>query len=763
MIKAVKKFKNILLFVLLHLIISIFSFWIVKKCYTEGNIFYESLLNSGIIIIELSTVTITILTTYEFLIKQIHFSRYSEKIVEKNVKLYYIYTFIFMVLCIVIYCVYNKQVDVSSAICFVLLISLLLFLLLFFFFINRNTLDKMMHNKTKSIRQNINKDKFELKTIDFIKLYKECIFKEEYEMSKKLIFYYSSIVEEMFKNKSKILSCEKMKPDVFEKKIEYLLLSYELFIVKEKNNFATEMNKIIFLELMNLYKQKKKFDRESSCNILKIIERILLIDNTFYEVEPLFRMYLINALEGEDTTSFDEFDNSLNIFTNFLDNGRISEPYLYVRYIFDFLDKVKFDKGDMLEKLLNFRNICFLKYRFGGLFNFTKELDFYCLKEKKYEKCVSSYKQLIKYTSFYSNEDNIKAILLLLEELINDKERKEYILDFYKMYFEVIGKAFQKVEFIPNMIIPNYNTEDFEIIYDDLCRIAYISIVNENDSYLHHIISSINKKTLECDGMLDEKIFDFYDEIFFMMSQSPNQNLLNLIISKYIELYDDLDKNRKLKDKFVSKAINVVFNNLDYFILRQNENSYIFERIFYDFLSPKKDYHFIKKERGNIISRLYKKAYSAIEYSDSKVIKFISNIMAWETKKRIDDGTNPSEIFKDGLDLLNTLISVSYSEEVVIFVGTFITTIWAYAKSSSTDIKVDKNKLRFNAYRDVTDKMVSYLIKSIALRKNVSKEWNDILDTANYEHTLVTIEKELLERENKLKSKIVVGNKVLRT
>ena len=49
--------------------------------------------------------------------------------------------------------------------------------------------------------------------------------------------------------------------------------------------------------------------------------------------------------------------------------------------------------------------------------------------------------------------------------------------------------------------------------------------------------------------------------------------------------------------------------------------------------------------------------------------------------------------------------------------------------------------------------MVEYLIKSVALRKNVSKEWNSMLESKDYNEKLLVIETELFERKKKINKK----------
>ena len=60
---------------------------------------------------------------------------------------------------------------------------------------------------------------------------------------------------------------------------------------------------------------------------------------------------------------------------------------------------------------------------------------------------------------------------------------------------------------------------------------------------------------------------------------------------------------------------------------------------------------------------------------------------------------------------------------------------------------------RFKAYKEIDDGMVEYLIKSVALRKNVSKEWNSMLESKDYNEKLLVIETELFERKKKINKK----------
>ncbi len=756
-----KKYSNILIFILIHICIAISVFYAGYLLNNRSDFLIKSLDNKYDNIIQISIMLITIIISFEFVIKQIYSNRASSKYISFEIKSKGMYQLTYLGISCIVTLLFDNNPKFITPYFLSYIASIIYFIYELHKEIDNTELNRVINKKIDQIIETLKSDfsnDVELRNLNNI--YLDCITKNEINLASQIIVNYKKFLSEQLNNKNRNILTNESNIEEFKDNQGRLLNFFKFALIQDQSINSIKINKKILSILISYLEDCYKCNEDALSKEVEIFIRGMFLYDLTGEITDLYHHFLVSYLDSafEETNEYDKsFRKTQVIFSitkMLIQKGKIYDCNLLIEYILIKIDNsniakipdnIKDEYVEIFEFYLVETNS---DYKFACLKQFDSKLE----DDKFYHKLIAMYENITSYKNIYQNSEIVNDWLDYFSYLIK-KDNKEYIFRIYELYFSVILSSIGIVEIMPSKTIPQINYFEEEKIFDGIIRIIKKCMNNQKKYYLKFIFDQLNMLVSAYsmqEKAKQEKIVGVYDLAFWFLSTINDETIFDVIISSFLELCEKLDKERKIS-KDLGKTIVSLISDA-YKKCTNNRNS-LSNKLFmlYDKLFEESaDYHFIKEHIAYIYDDIFDIAIMAIEYNDDITVKASSNFFGWQTKRYIDNNKEKaSEVYEYGFRLFSALISVNYTQNVIIFVGTFIVTIASYCFSPKENSKFTINKTFGDKIVSKLDsEMLEFIKKSFSLRKCISKSWDGIL-SCNFSQGIIQF-------EDKINSKIKV-------
>lgn len=214
-----------------------------------------------------------------------------------------------------------------------------------------------------------------------------------------------------------------------------------------------------------------------------------------------------------------------------------------------------------------------------------------------------------------------------------------------------------------------------------------------------------------------------------------NKEFIEITISTVDEIIEELDKERKISDKFGKKIIEEIAGMIIY---RHQIDEYSVINLIYlldGFLEEGKEYNFVSQDNTKkkiLYKSIYNIGVGCIEDDRENAVRTVSNSLGWFIIRSIDNDNNElsNYLIERTIDLFRIAQNMQVSEKTLIFIMTLFTTVGTYC---CKDIR----------YQRFLDKILDVLkneeyirIKTaIELRTNENTMWDKLYNNRTKELT----------------------------
>lgn len=733
MTKFIKRNIREISFILCHLIITLFIILIFSYINNKTNYLINLFKDSFDIILDISIVLITITMSFEFLIKQIYFNRISGRIISSQIKLY-IYQVFVLISYIFLFSILSSNEKIMCTIYFSFLATMVSFFIKLCFDLEKYDLNKYIKKRVKKIILKIeqnNECEGELKSLN--QIYMECVSKNEVNICLQIISSYNRFLTNYLYGKNKIILTNEFLNSNYENNF------LEFYLKSVLPNDSLEVKRINFNIIgcmISLYENACKCgeDRLREKIELYITHLFLFKLNTL--IDEYFKFFIINFLGNPFDENLLKFNQKIKFSLEFLkallQEKRITDDSFLCGYFSEIIKTNNF--SDSLKNNLNgFLDVIELMVFFNNNSSYLRlleTLDLYCLKMNCYDSIINFYDNIISYKEFYDKEITLLTWLNYFDGYINNnQERENYILKYYDLYFKIIKVSLDRIEILPIHMVPKLKIDYFSAIKKILNELLYLLSIKEKMSSLRQVFITLNDLCLELkisDLECQIEILDMYTVVLISLINCTDSKMISFVIDYYLDLITELDKNHLISQKLSNYIIEEIKNIIFEYIENNNIYATVFMKIFFDFVSREKDFHFMKTIQHDLYKDVFELGMKAIENGVDNFIKEVSNFIGWGVHEALSYGKYDlaKKYYKYGFNLFSTLVYLDYNNRVTVFVGTFFITILSYCYALDRNFTV----LRFanERVRQFDAKMLNILYKSLKLRKDISYTWNDI-------------------------------------
>lgn len=760
--KLIKKYIKEITFVVVILIVSAIVFFIGKKL----NIAADELNNIVQLLFDGLMGLVAIWISGYFILIQLYKNTYPMEIIEKTflkkVKVILIFSIVNILLGILVLTIFN---DIISTIYYIILFILNMFVIFCnTYMINRTfTINTYIEEYFKTLENDLEKDILDKNKIDKVfsdiyKLFDECLVKEEYYVCNNITEKNGSLFQKLIEHCNKLLiSDDKEKQELAEyilkkiiksgiyqinaaKNLENKRYLVELFKQQEKNikiclkiknvewfkKYVDEINK-----LANEYNDEEILENLYSMNI-NIGEYLLKEENTYFEwyIQEIYHLnmslkylysnlnlkYVCKLLIGlliidsdeNNSLNYDILKKILSSFTKEITYGEkdIQDVVIYYQlYGSEIIDNKDLDKVKDFIKIITHKNNRIIdNERWNGFILF--------------------------YLNITSNEwdelgkDNRKLIVDMILDLVL-KDSKNVYFGFMPDYKEIVFKN-------------RYNTNIINDICDEIKELLIRLMINNNVNMFYYVLKEFKKAIVDLeksDRNIQEKLFDICMNILSRTINIKNKEFIEITISTVDEIIEELDKERKISDKFGKKIIEEIAGMIIY---RHRIDEYSVINLIYlldGFLEEGKEYNFVSQDNTKkkiLYKSIYNIGVGCIEDDRENAVRTVSNSLGWFIIRSIDNDNNElsNYLIERTIDLFRIAQNMQVSEKTLIFIMTLFTTVGTYC---CKDIR----------YQRFLDKILDVLkneeyirIKTaIELRTNENTMWDKLYNNRTKELT----------------------------
>lgn len=239
---------------------------------------------------------------------------------------------------------------------------------------------------------------------------------------------------------------------------------------------------------------------------------------------------------------------------------------------------------------------------------------------------------------------------------------------------------------------------------------------------------------------MQEKLFEICITILSRTVNIKNKKFIEITIGIIDDIVEQLDKDRKISDKFgkhiIEKISNIVISRS-----RIDENDAVsLICLLYGFIEDGKEYNFILSDNAKkklLYKNIYNIGISCIENNKENAVRTVSNTLGWCIIRSInkDNSDLTKYIIDRTIDLYRIAENMQVSEKTLIFIMTLFTTVGTYCCKQAN----------YKPYLDEIMKVlknVDYMrIKTaIELRTNENTMWDNL-----YENNTKQLTKKFLE------------------
>lgn len=760
--KIIKKYLKEISFIIVSTIISIIVFFIGNKVNMNDRglesvvqLLFDSLI--GLVAIWISGY---------FILIQLYKNTYPMEIIErtflKKVKKILIFSIVDILIGILVLTIFNDMI--SEIYYIILFIANMIIIFYNTYMINRTfTINTYIEKYFKELESDLENDKLDKNKIDEVfndiyKFFDECLAKEEYYVCNNITEKNGSLFQKLIEHCNKLLiSDEKEKQNLAEyifkkiidsgvyqinaaKRIENKRYLIELFKQQEKN--IKLCLKIKNIEWFKKYvKEINKLAKEYNDN--EILDSLYTMDINIGE-------YLLK----EEKMYFEWFIQEiyhLNLSLKYLYNNTNLKYFckLLIALLIEDNNESDSENYEVLEKILR---------------SFTKEITY---GEKEIQDIVIFYQLYGSEIIENKNLEKVKEFIKIITDKNNkilENERWNGFILFYlnitSIEWEELGKDNRKliVDMILDLVLKDsknvyfgfmpdykeiifknrYNTNIINDICDEIRELLIRLMINNNVNMFYYVLKELKKSIIDLeqsDRNVQEKLFNICMEILSRTINIKNKEFIEITIATIDEIIEELDKNRKISDKFGKYIIEEISDMIIY--RHRIEESNVINLIYLldGFLEKGKEYNFVSRDNTKkklLYKSIYNIGISCIEDNRENAVRTVSNSLGWFIIRSLDNDNNElsNYLIERTIDLFRIAQNMQISEKTLIFIMTLFTTVGTYC---CKDIKHQK----------YLDKILGVLkneeyirIKTaIELRTNENTMWDKLYNNKTKELT----------------------------
>lgn len=757
--EKIKNYVREICFIIVFAIITGVIFYIGNKSNINGN----TLNNISELIFDSLIALVAIWISGYFILIQLYKNTYPMEIIEKDflkkVKRILIFSIMNILIGILVLTIF---VDKVSRIYFIITFILNMFVIFYnTYMINRtftiNTyIEKYFRDLEKDLENNIlDRNKINEVFYNIYKFFDECLAKEEYYVCNNISEKNSDLFQKLIEYCNKLLLSENKNKASLAKYIFEKIIKCGIYQIKATRNLE---NKSFIIELFEQQEKNIKL-----CLKIRNIEwfqeyfkRINLLVKNYQNKEILEELYYINQSVGEELLKLDDI-----YFKWYIEE--LYELNISLKYVYSNINLKYFCKLLMYLLIIDSEEQKSSKHSILNtiLKDFTKSITYM---DKNVEEMVVYY-QL--YGGHIIEENNKDCVVELIEvltnernELINIERWNEFILYYLNITMKKwkdLGKENRKliIKMIldlelksPNInyysFLPEYKKIIFENRYttniiDDICEeieeLLIRLIINNNINMFYYLMQKLKEAVLNLekkDKLVQEKLFKVCIKILSRTINIENKKFIELTIVIIDTIIRELDKERKISDKFGKDIIEQIADMIIY-RARINENDainliYLLE----GFLEEENECYFALNKKKVLYKSIYNIGVSSIENNKENAVRAVSNALGWYIIRSIDKDTTEltNYIIDRTIDLFRIAQNMQISEKTLIFIMTLFTTVGTYC------CKNVKNRIYLNKILSVLKKEeITRIQTAIELRTRENTMWDKLYEEKTEELT----------------------------
>lgn len=295
-INFLKVNKNELIFILIHLIGCISIFCVFFNINNSTTYFIKLFKNSFSVILDISIVLITIILSFEFLIKQIYFNRISGRIIHGKIKKY-VYQIFILIISILLLSIFNSNDIVLCTLFISFIFTFPLFFIWLMVDMENYDVNKYIKKRVKKIILKIEKNEDYQKELLYLsQIYLESASKNEVNICLQIVTSYNKfIVNFLYGKNKKLIKNQLTKENVSN--LENDFLRFYTNSILPNDNFETKrINMIIIRHLTLLYENACKCEDEKLVNKIQTQFHFLFSFKLNNIMKDYFPSFIINFL-----------------------------------------------------------------------------------------------------------------------------------------------------------------------------------------------------------------------------------------------------------------------------------------------------------------------------------------------------------------------------------------------------------------------------------------------------------------------------------
>lgn len=760
--KLIKKYLKEISFVVVIVIVSTMVFFIGKKLNIEVNELRNivQLLFDGLIGL------VAIWISGYFILIQLYKNTYPMEIIEKDflkkVKIILIFSVMNILIGILVLTIFK---DIVSTIYYILLFILNMFIIFYnTYMINRTfTINTYIEKFFKTLETDLEEDVLDKNKVnqvfnDIYKFFDECIVKEEYYVCNNITEKNGFLFQKLIEHCNKLLMSDDNEKHNLAECIFKKIIKSGIYQINAAKNLE---NKRYLIELFEQQEKNIKICIKIK-NIewfKKYIDEINKLANEYNDEEILENLYIMNISIGEYLLK--EENMYFEWYIEEIYHLNMSLKYLYNNLNLKYFCKLLItllilDSGEnnsenynMLKKILS---------------NFTKEITY---GEKDIQDVVIYYQlygsEIIENKDLEKVNDFIKIITNKNNRIIDNERWNGFILFYLNITsteWDELGKDNRRliVDMILDLVLKDsknvyfgfmpsykeiifgnrYNTNVINDICDEIKELLIRLMINNNVNMFYYVSKELKKSIIDLeksDRNVQEKLFDICMDILSRTINIKNKEFTEITISTIDEIIEELDKDRKISDKFGKKIIEQI---ADMIIYRHRIEEYSAINLIYlldGFLEEGKEYNFVSKDNTKkkiLYKSIYNIGVGCIEDNRENAVRTVSNSLGWFIIRSLDNDSSElsNYLIERTIDLFRIAQNMQISEKTLIFIMTLFTTVGTYC---CKDIRYQRF---LDKILDVLENEEYIRIKTaIELRTNENTMWDKLYDNRTKELT----------------------------
>lgn len=657
---------------------------------------------------------VTIWISGYFILIQLYKNTYPMEIIERNflkkVKFILIYSIINILVGVLVLTLFGNYIaETYYIILFLVNVAIIFY---YTYEINRVfTINTYVDNYFKELaedleKENITKDDVDKVFKDFYKFFDECIVKDEYyvcnNISKKIGLLFVKLIQHC--NTMLLKDKEEMAEYIFEKIIHSGM--YQISYAKDCQSKSLISN--LFMQQEKNIKICIKIGRLEWFK--KYVKAINLLAKEYQNNDGniLEELYNLNMEIGENLLAED--DIWLDWFVNELYNINVSLKYAFkninlnyfgkfLTYVMSKNDKDNKNKYEILIEILE-------RYTY----NITHIND--------------NIQEVVIYYSIYGNQiienkhkeqvkDFIEIITNKNNRIIDDEKWNEFILYYLNITMQEwqddFGESNRKkiIDIVLELSLKNSNCNYYSFLpeyskiikeksdesnlVNQICdefEELFIRLVINNNVNMFYLILRLLKHSIltleQKDRNAQEKLFDLYIRTLVRTVNVENKKFAELTISIIDDTIEELDRNRKISNKFGIHIIEKISDVAIYRSRIKEINVINVTNLLSDFLEDEKRYNFIVGDNTRkelLYKNIYNIGISCIENNMENALRNVSNRLGWFIIGSMNNNDSPTltnYLLDRTIDLFKIAQNMDISEKTLVFIMTLFTTVGTY-------------------------------------------------------------------------------------